>query len=291
MAQDFFKYLNPGEEDKKWGIYLNVAGKATIVPNTTYPSPEHPTGYYFSWKKGRILDEYQLVYITEGAGVLENQEGSFNIKAGNMLLIRPGEHHRYRPEVKTGWVENYIGFKGFLADHLYGQAFFLQTQPAFFCGIRESFLDIYYHIFRLVQEEKPGFQQIVSGLILQLLGKMVAHQKQGDFSGKAIESIIQKARLQMRENVEINIDLQDLASQHHVSYANFRKMFKKYTGMSPRQYHLELKLMRAKELILTSTKSIKEISQELHFESIHYFSRYFKKKLGYSPTQLRKSVV
>ncbi len=46
--------------------------------------------------------------------------------------------------------------------------------------------------------------------------------------------------------------------------------------------------MRAKELILTSEKSIKEISYELGFESLHYFSRFFKKKLGVNPTDLRK---
>lgn len=287
---DFFKYLTPGEEDKRWGIYLNVAGRATIAPNTTYPSREHPTGYYFSWKKGRILEEFQLVYITEGAGIMESKKGTFKIIPGTILLIRPGEHHRYRPDVKTGWTEYYLGFKGILASHFFRQADFLHMQCTYFYGIQAPFLEIYRSIFTLVQREEPGFQQIAAGLVLTLLGSLVAHQKQGDFSGKAIETVIQKARLQMRENVEINIDLQELASQHHVSYANFRKMFKKYTGVSPRQYHLELKLMRARELILTSSKSIKEISQELQFESIHYFSRYFKKKIGYSPTALRKTV-
>ena len=120
---------------------------------------------------------------------------------------------------------------------------------------------------------------------------MIAHDKQGAFSGKLIESIIQKSIIEMREHLNDNIDLQELAGRYNVGYANFRKMFKKYTGISPRQYHLNLKMMYAKQLILTSDKSIKEISQELQFESIHYFSRYFKKKMGYSPTELRKTAV
>ena len=288
--EDFFKYLTPGDADKKWGIYLNVAGKATIHPHTIYPLHEHPTGYFFTWEKGRTLEEYQLVYITEGKGVFSNDMGIHPVKAGTMLLVRPNEHHRYRPNKQTGWVEYFIGFNGDLVSHFYKREEFLNAKPVFHCGIRESFFDIYYKIFQLLKEEKPGFQQISSGLILQLIGKMAAHQKQGDFSGKAIESIIQKARLQIRENIESHIDLQELANSYHVGYANFRKMFKRYTGISPRQYHLELKLMRAKELILTSEKSIKEISQELQFESIHYFSRYFKKKMGYSPTELRKTI-
>ena len=95
----------------------------------------------------------------------------------------------------------------------------------------------------------------------------------------------------MREHVEENIDLHELATQYHLSYASFRKMFKKYTGKSPRQYHLELKLMRAKELLLTSDLSITEISHLLNFESLQYFSRYFKKQTGSSPRALRKTIV
>ncbi len=288
--QDFFKYLTPGEADKNWGLYLSVAGRATILPEIAYPSRKHPTGYFFTWNKGRVLQEYQLVYITKGAGLLEDKQGKVNIKEGTTMLIRPGEYHRYRPILKIGWVENYIGFNGNIIPYFFEQAGFLNSQSHFDCGVRDFFLEIYYEIFKLVQEERPGFQQIASGLILKLLGSMVAYHKQGDFSGKNIENIIQKARMQMRTNVEKNIDLQQLAKQYHISYANFRKMFKKYTGMSPRQYHLELKVMRAKELILTSDKNIKEISDELNFDSIHYFSRYFKQKTGYSPTKLRKTI-
>lgn len=288
--KDFFKYLNPGETDKNWGIYLNVAGKATIPPQTIYPSRGHPTGYFYTWKKGRILDEYQLIYLTDGAGTLENENGVFDLESGTMILIRPKEYHRYRPKMESGWVEYYVGFSGFLVDHFYQQAESLQQQAFLNCGIQEHFLECYQKIFKQVEEEKLGFQQIASAHLIELLSRLVAFQKQGEFSGKPIEQIIQRALLHMRENVESQLDLQALAAQYHVTYANFRKMFKKYTGMSPRQYHLELKMRRAKELVLTSDKSIMEISEELNFESIHYFSRYFKKKMGCSPTVLRKTI-
>ena len=65
-------------------------------------------------------------------------------------------------------------------------------------------------------------------------------------------------------------------------------MFKQYTGISPHQYHLELKIMRAKELILTTDKNIKEICFELGFQSPHYFSRFFKQKVGVNPGELKK---
>ncbi len=46
--KDFFKYITASEEDKDWGLYMNVAGKSTIPTGIAYPSPEHPSGYYFN---------------------------------------------------------------------------------------------------------------------------------------------------------------------------------------------------------------------------------------------------
>ncbi len=286
--EDFFKYLTPGEEDKSWGLYLNVAGKSTIAPKTIYPDIHHPSGYFFNWEKGRILDEFQINYITEGSGELETDFGKFLIKPGTLMINWPGIWHRYRPKQKTGWVEHYIGFDGELAKQLLAKDLFSPERPLIYCELREDFIDTYYKIFDLILKEKPGFQQVSSGMIVKLLGYIVAYQKQKQFSGKKIESTIQKATFRMRENIAAEIDLQKLAKEHNMGYSYFRKMFKKYTGVSPHQYHLELKIMRAKELILSSDKSIKEISFELGFQSIYYFSRLFKIKVGTSPSDLRK---
>jgi len=288
--KDFFKYTTVSEEDKIWGLYINVAGKSTIPSNINYPITNHPNGYFFTWKNGRTLNEYQINFVTEGSGILENTRGKFQVKAGSLMIIRKDEWHRYRPTKSDGWVENYIGFDGLLANHYLQQNQVLLGQSVINCGVREDIIDTYYKIFELIQNEDPGNQHIASGLIIKLLGYIVAWQKQKDFSGKPIEKLIQHARFYMREHVEDEIDLEKLAETNCVGYSYFRKMFKKYTGIAPHQYHIDLKLMRAKELILTTDKSIKEISYELKFQSIHYFSRLFKKKLGICPSELRTTI-
>lgn len=286
--EDFFKYLTASSDDKEWGIYLNVAGKATIGINNDYPPGEHPSGYYFTWEKGRVLQEFQIIYITEGGGILENDFGKFKINPGTIMIIRPGIWHRYRPDKKTGWVENYIGLDGEWARQLLNKTFFPKEQSIINCGMRTEFIDVFYKIFDLVQKENPGFQQIASGLIIKVLGHIVTLQKQSKFSGTQVEKIIQKARFLIRENIEEDLDWQKLVDDNNIGYSYFRKMFKKYTGISPHQYQLEMKLFRAKELLLTTDKSIKEISYEMGFQSIYYFSRLFKKKVGINPSELRK---
>lgn len=290
IMKDFFTYLTAGPADRDWGLFLNVAGRTQTAPYAPYPASDHPTGYYFTWESGRVLQEYQLNYITEGTGLLENKSGRILVKPGSLIITRPGDWHRYRPMPKTGWVENYIGLNGPLAEHFFQQFIFANTPAVIQCGFREEIIDTFYKIFDLLRLEEPGYQQIASGWVVKLLGHLVAIEKQKNFSGKRIEEVVRKIRFYMQEHVEDNIHLPTLAQQHHIAYPYFRKMFKKYTGVSPHQYILELKIMRAKEMLLTTERSVKEISAILGFQSIYYFSRLFKQKTGSSPTSLRKSV-
>ncbi len=74
-----------------------------------------------------------------------------------------------------------------------------------------------------------------------------------------------------------------------MSYSWFRKMFKQYTGLSPAQYQLWVKLQKAKALLIGSSKNIKEIAFLLEFESSNYFTVFFKQKTGMTPVEFRKA--
>jgi AraC-like DNA-binding protein len=286
--KQFIKYLTTASEDVNWGIYLNTAGSLTIPQKTDYPPKEHPSGYYFTWEQGRELQEYQLNYITRGEGLFENQTGSFPIKTGSLLVIFPGIWHRYKPNFQSGWTENYIGFNGEAVKKFMKHNIFAPDRPVIQVGEREEILDTFLKIFDLVEKEQPGFQHIASGLIIKLLGYLVAFEKQKEFSGKKIAEVIEEVRFQMRSEVGRNFDLEKFAAENNMGYSWFRRMFKNYTGLSPRQYCIQLKIMRAKELLLSTNLTVKEISYELGFESIHYFSRMFKQKTGINPTKFRK---
>jgi len=288
---DFFKYLTPGEEDRQWGIFLNVAGKIKIPPNlSVYPNPDHPSDYYFYWDRGRILKEFQLNYITKGSGIYENESGKFSVRPGSLLLTRPGAWHRYRPLKGTGWTENYVGFDGPIPRNLFSIEGFFSNRPVFQIGHREEFIDTYLKIFEMIQEEKPGFQQVASSMVMKLLAYMVSLEKQKNFSGKRVEKIIRSACFELRENVGEAMDFKRYAENNHMGYSYFRKMFKQYTGIAPVQYHLNLKIQKAKELLIFTDQSIKEVAFNLGFQSIHYFSRIFKQKTGHSPSEIRNNI-
>ena len=286
--KDYFDYLTSGTADKQWGIYLTVVGRYHALPNQQYPSQMHPSGYYFEWDNGRVLDEYQLNYVTEGSGIMQTNHGEFPVEAGSLIIVQPGVKHRYKPTESTGWTENYVGLNGKLAAHFIESTFEDLDTPVIHIGHQVEILDSFQKIIDLVTEQKPSYHQVASGLILKALGYISGHQKTQNIGNVEIEGLINKAKAFLWENVNQEADLQQFSKQHNISYSYFRKAFKMYTGLAPHQFFLDLKIMRAKELIVASDKSVKAITYELGFDSIHYFSRLFKKKVGQSPTDLRK---
>ena len=61
-------YLSIGDRDEDWGIIVTTVGSQSIPPRTHYPPFQHPNNYLFVPNIGRVINEYQLVYITSGSG-------------------------------------------------------------------------------------------------------------------------------------------------------------------------------------------------------------------------------
>jgi AraC-like DNA-binding protein len=108
-----FHYLPVSETLRAWGIYLTSAGQSTYQPRQKYPQQGHPKAYNFNWASGRILAEYAVVLITAGTGEYEFRNyAPGQCRRGDVLLVAPGQWHRYRPLPNTGWTELWICLGG-----------------------------------------------------------------------------------------------------------------------------------------------------------------------------------
>jgi AraC-like DNA-binding protein len=282
-----FKYLTNNPEDLRWGLYLTVSGSARILPDADYPPAGHPIGYNFNWQKGRILHEYQVNYITEGGGIMETNNGTYKINEGSIILLRPNLWHRYRPLKQLGWIEHYVGIRGEFADKIFNNSEYLRESPVIQIGFHESILNNYQDIFNHVKNERPGYQQICSGLVIHILGQIISIKKNENFEHSHIEKIIQKACLIIRDNPYNNMKIEKIANNLNTDYSLFRKSFKKYTGLSPKQYHTSLRIKQAINLLMGTEIGIKEISSNLGFCSVYYFTKLFKEKTGRTPSTYR----
>ena len=61
-------YLTVGSQDERWGMVVTTVGYQFVPPGGSYPLSRHPDGYDFKPQSGRVLGEYQMVYITRGDG-------------------------------------------------------------------------------------------------------------------------------------------------------------------------------------------------------------------------------
>ena len=283
------KYLVVNPRDVQWGLTVSTVGYEEIGVADTYPTRGHADGYYFDIDKGRVLNEYQLLYITEGEGIFNSAHAKdIPLKAGDLFLLFPGEWHTYHPTGKNGWKSYWIGFKGKNVDDRVKAGFLSVDKPIYHVGFSADIIRLYEEAYKRAQEEAPYLQQILAGIVNHLVGLMYALERSMELSKDHTRvDMINLARLRIRESLEVDLTIQQIAEDLGVSYSNFRKLFKEFTGISPALYQQDLRLQRAKELLATTTLSIKEIAYRLRFESPDYFSSKFKIKTGKKPSEFR----
>lgn len=283
------KYLVANARDLQWGLTVSTVGYEEIAPGDPYPTRGHADGYYFNLDEGRELNEYQLLYNPEGEGVFKSaHQKEIRLKEGDLFLLFPGEWHSYHPLKETGWKSYWIGFKGKNIDDRVAAGFLSPEKPIYHVGYSADIIQLYKSAYNTAIEEKAYSQQLLAGLVNHLVGMMYSLERNIELSkDHAHVDMINKARLRIREALESSLTIQQIAEELGVSYSNFRKQFKLYTGLSPAIYQQDLKLQRAKELLTTTDLSIKEIAYRLNFDSPDYFSAKFKIKTGRKPSEMR----
>jgi AraC-like DNA-binding protein len=260
----FYKYISVGEEDKRWGIYLTGAGHIHVEKQVEYPLIDDPSHHYFRWSTGRRLSEYQILYITKGQGVFESEvTGSRKVNAGDIFILFPNIWHRFKPDITTGWDEYWVEFDGELINHYRTQEFLNAENPVITIGLQDEIAENYLKIIQLIKDEKPGFQYISSAILLQILGQLFASKKYQLFDGKVIENQIRQAKLMILENMHTTILQGDIAKNIGMGYSLYRKKFKEYTGISPAQYQINLRTNKAKDLLISTNQTLKEIAQNI----------------------------
>lgn len=283
------KYIAQNERDELWGLTVCSVGYQKILPGETYPPDTHNSEYMFTIEKGRVLSEYQLLYIVDGQGTaVTSTSGRHLLRQGDMLLIFPGEWHTYAPDPSTGWKEYWIGFNGANIDNRVSSGFFSKEEPVYNVGYNETVVNLYMDALQAAKRQEKYFQQLLAGIVNHLLGLMFMFSSNRKSRDNVNLPLISNARAYMQEYVEGFIEMPDVAKYLNISYSTFRHIFKKYTGLAPSQYYINLKIHRAKELLRSTSASIKEISIILHFDTPEYFTTLFRKKTGMTPTQFRE---
>ena len=288
LPQEFFRYLPVSERDMQWDLYVTGAGSSGVPPGSRYPRSVHPDLYQYAWQRGRVLPEFQVLYVTRGEGLFDSRpSGKLEVATGSVLLLFPGVWHRYRPTRRTGWDEYWVSYNGDYARRLVERGFLSPEEPVLNTGLDDSILHPYLTLLDRVQLEPPGYQQLIAANTMEILAATLAAVQTSRTGGRAAAAV-QEAKILLAQRTDQIVDMEKLASTLHMSYSHFRRLFKQQTGLSPYQYHLQLRTHRAREMLHGTNLSVRQIAARLNFPNPYHFSKIFKKKTGMSPSQWRR---
>ena len=123
-----------------------------------------------------------------------------------------------------------------------------------------------------------------------MIGMILSISKNKVFEMSDVDQKIEQAKILMNENVSGNIDPEELAMRLNISYSWFRRVFKEYTGYAPAKYFQELKLRKAKQMLVGTSQSVKEISFFLVFSLPNISSPFSKNVPGLLRLNTARSV-
>lgn len=286
MDTNYFHYLPENRLCASWGCTVTALGRADTPMGSAYPPQRHPEDYQFTWESGRILDVFQVVYISGGRGTFESAltRGSQAVEAGSLFILFPGVWHRYAPDPAVGWVEQWLECRGPAFEAARASGALDPTQP-----IRAASVD-YLNLFNQVQAwaERGALehQGVLSTLGLQLLALLLADPQRN--RGSQNEALIQRAMLHILDNSHRALNMPQIARELKLGYTRFRELFQEHAQISPKQYQLKIRLERARELLRNTELPLKEIAVRLGFHTAFHFSHQFRAHHQLAPSAWRK---
>lgn len=288
--ESFLHYLPFSEEDEKLGMVCTTAGCIEVAPQTEYPPDryKHPALFRLV-AEGRVLPEFQAVYVTKGEGVFGAEGTAYTVTPGSLMLILPGMKHFYKPVYEIGWYEYWVGFKGPFFSQLMEEGFLSGDTVFFKVGLQEYILGLFHQIFDELRAQRPLYQFKACTGVLSLLAEALTQKRRRE-QPNYYQKIVEKAKYLMESNMFGAIDIPSISRQIGISASRLNDIFKTYTAMTPYQYYIHIKIHRAERLLEQGETTVKEIAYRLGFEDQYYFSRLFKNKTGIVPSRWKKFI-
>ena len=239
--------------------------------------------------RGRI--DYQLLYVASGKGHFFFDDKEEIIEAGHMILYRPREMQRYvyygTDQTEVYWVH----FTGNNVKNILRKYGIVDGVHVIYSGVSMEYKHLYMNMIEELQLRKEDYEELLVYYFMQLL--ILLHRqilvKPHKKNPMIMDDMAQAVDyFRMHYNKQINIE--KYAASKNISVSWFIQNFKQYTNTTPAQYIQNLRLSNAKSLLETTNYNVTEISNLVGYENPLYFSRFFRKQFGASPSQFRKQL-
>lgn len=238
-------------------------------------------------------DFVEILYITQGCGIHTIHKQQIEVGEGDMLIILPGDAHSLAPkDEETFTWDNCIIEPEFLEQPLPPD---VSEKVVNFSGS----VDIPFIMSCLTQEYRTKnlhYQEIMRGYVYavvnQFLRSLELECDRMDQANEMLvdrkEQYIRSAVTYLRQHYSEKIRLQDVAANVGISSGYLERIFREERDTSPIEYLNVYRIEQACKLLLTSSKSIVDICQEIGYNDMKFFYVVFKRQTGVSPGVYRR---
>lgn len=252
---------------------VELAGET--LPYNKYFIPRHPGG------------PYVFEYVLSGKGYVEVDGVKHPIKAGDFYIISDYSRLDYYSDFDDPYRKIYVNCRGTLNRHL--------------CQALD--LDYPYYIYPFGKGEAHirAIHKVLCNPKLDLAAKdtacgLIIHKMLSDLNAEIQSSerkphvdLVYSIKTFLDERICEKITLDEVVSKFFISKTRLINLFQKEFGVSPYQYLISQRINMACSLLKNSNLSVREITEMLQFADAHYFSSFFKSKIGCSPTDYRNN--
>lgn len=248
------------------------------------------TGHYFcdsSYVVNRnSYNSYLLLYVVRGSGYVVCDKTEKTVEAGNIFLLDCYKPHQYG--TRKGWEIFWVHY-----DSIMARAYFDTITQGKNCvvllppdpqSVRYNLEKIYMMYHKSGQSSEPKANKY----LINALTDFLTHKTDAPLQTKAIP---EELLTYITENLHLPLSLNELAKQASLSPYYFTRQFKKEIGYTPHEYLIITRVNAAKFYLKTTSMAIKEITYKCGFCSESNFCTTFKRLVGTTPLNYRKSTV
>ncbi|MBO5056570.1 MAG: helix-turn-helix domain-containing protein [Lachnospiraceae bacterium] len=238
--------------------------------------------------KGRI--DYLIIYIASGKAHFffkENQKETI-VSAGYFVLYRPREYQKYAFYGKDNADIYWIHFTGAAVKELLKKANMMNNHHIYYAGFHAEYIRIFRKITSELQADNLYAEEMAALQFRQLMIEISRANEMHKNSGNAvIPEEIEKLIRYLKEHYSDEFVMERYARENYLSSSSLLRAFRKYTGNTPLQFLIDIRLNHAMNLLKTTDCTIGEISVMIGYDNPLYFSRLFSKHVGVSPREYR----
>lgn len=243
----------------------------------------------FYTKRLRGQKDYQLIYVANGCVHFYFDDKEQIVEKGHMVLFRPGDPQIYDVYPKEKGEFFWVHFTGSEVENILTECGIPKERNVFWAGITSDIRSMYCQMIRELQTQGAHFEELLRMNLRHLFLLMNRHLTENPSVESDVQGDIIQALGWFERHWREPISIDDYAARSRLTPYWFRQKFKAFTGTTPMQYVISLRMANAMNLMESTDYNIEQIAEAVGYDNPSYFRRLFRKHTGISPSEYKKS--